>query len=415
MASFLSIARSARRQARNIINLLRGRPVTYPPLGSVTLDKDDVLLARQWLKDRSKWNDPEEVRRYEQEFAEWNGSKYAFAFMGGRVALSACIHALGLKSGDEVIIPGYTCVVVPNSFAYAGVKVVYSDIELETYGLDESLLKEKITSNTKAIMLHHLYGLVCRDFDKILQLTQDHGLWVIEDCAHATGAEYKGRKVGNFGHVAFYSSEQSKVFTTIQGGMAVTNDENLAAGLQEYADQAPTPDTERIKKQLYNVILNYYQFKHPKRWILGDLATMMYGKYRLISTTKQEECGIQPDIYGMKMPAPIASIGRNQLQKLDAYNKRRRDGAEKWKKWSLKNSYSTPVIIKDSKPVFLRYPVLVEPEKKRDLYWAKKELKVSPGVWFVSNVHPADWEVWDCPNADMAVNECINFPTIAND
>lgn len=407
-----SLARIGRNQARNALNLLRGRPVTYPPLGSVTLDRDDVRLARQWLKDRSRWDDTEEVRRYEEEFAAWNGSEYAFAFMGGRVALSACIHALGLKPGDEVIIPGYTCVVVPNSFAYAGVKVVYSDIELETYGLDASILEKKITFRTKAIMLHHLYGLVCRDYEQILQTAKDNGLWIIEDCAHATGAEYKGRKVGNYGHVAFYSSEQSKVFTTIQGGMAVTNDQHLAAGLQEYADQAPVPDAGRIEKQLYNVILNYYQFKHPQRWILGDLAALLYGKYRLISTSKQEECGIQPDIYGMKMPSAIAAIGRNQLKKLDTYNQRRRESARRWGKWALNNGYTTPLVLKDSRPMFLRYPVLVEPEKKRDLSWAKNELRLAPGVWFVSNVHPADWEVWDCPKADRAVNECINFPGI---
>lgn len=131
MLSLRPVARILRNQVRNALNLLRDRPVTYPPLGSVTLDKDDVRLARQWLKDRSRWDDAEEVRQYEQDFAAWNGSKYAYAFMGGRVALSACIKALKLKPGDEVIIPGYnTCVVVPNSFAYAGVKVVYSDIEL---------------------------------------------------------------------------------------------------------------------------------------------------------------------------------------------------------------------------------------------------------------------------------------------
>lgn len=114
-----TLARIGRNQVRNALNLLRGRPVTNPPLGSVTLDKDDVRLARQWLKDRSKWDDAEEVREYEQEFAAWNGSEYAFAFMGGRVTLSACIKALKLKPGDAVINPGYTCVVVPNSFAYA--------------------------------------------------------------------------------------------------------------------------------------------------------------------------------------------------------------------------------------------------------------------------------------------------------
>jgi dTDP-4-amino-4,6-dideoxygalactose transaminase len=122
-------------QAKNLVKFFMRRPLTYPSFGSMTLDKDDLRIAKMWLKKKKKWKDDSLVTEYENMFAEWNGSKYAFAFMGGRVALSACIHALNLKKGDEIILPGYTCVVMPNAFNLANVKIVYSDIELDTFGL----------------------------------------------------------------------------------------------------------------------------------------------------------------------------------------------------------------------------------------------------------------------------------------
>ena len=378
----------------------------------MTLDRDDVLLAREWLNKKSMWGDNAVVKNYEQEFSKWNGSHYAFAFMGGRVALSSIIYGLELKPGDEVILPGYTCIVVPNAFEFSGVKPVYCDIELETYGLDASNIESKIRSKTKAIMLHHLYGLVCRDYELLLKIAQKHNLKVIEDCAHSTGAEYKGKKVGNYGHVGFYSSEQSKVFNTVQGGIAVTNDKVIAGKIQEYYDNAEIPDPLWIDRQLHTLILYYYLFKHPKRFILGDVFNFLYGRKRLISTTSDEECGVQPNYYGRRMPAPIAALGMNQLKKIEYYNTLRRNTAKKWSAWCDKAGYNKPMIIKDSVPVLLRYPVLVEAEKKQNRKWALKELGINPGVWFVSNVHPVKRNIITCPNADIAVKRCINLPCL---
>lgn len=274
MSSIKPILHIGYRQFKNIIKLILGRQLTTPSLGSMTLDLNDVRLARNWLKRRKDWYRTNEVVKYNKQFAKWNGSEYAFSFMGGRVALSACIYALALQEGDEVILPGYTCVVVPNAFHYAGVETIYCDIELDTYGLDATKIEDKITQRTKAIMLHHLYGLVCRDYEEIISIARKNGLKIIEDCAQSTGAEYRGVKVGNRGDVAIYSSEQSKVFNTIQGGMAITNNDELAEGLKEYYDKQPYPDNDWIEKQLYNVILNYYRFKNPQRWWRGDLVEM---------------------------------------------------------------------------------------------------------------------------------------------
>lgn len=412
MSRVSTTARVVRRQARNVARVLSGRRLTTTPLGSMTLDRDDVELANTWLRDRKHWGSQAVVSRYEDEFACWNGSEHAFAFMGGRVALSACIHALRLRPGDEVILPGYTCVVVPNAFDYAGVRTVYSDIELDTYGLDVSRISERITHKTRAILLQHLYGLVCRDYEAILDLAKRHELKVIEDCAHSTGAAYKGTKVGNQGDVAFYSTEQSKVFNTIQGGIATTNDITLAKGIREYYERADLPDETRIDKQLRNVALNYYRSKHPQRWWKGALAEVRYPDRRLVSTTSEEEQGIRPAHYGRRMPAPIAALGLNQLKKLDHYNELRRRTARRWDAWCKESGYEKPLVVEESSPIYLRYPVLVEPEKKRDRSWATEELDVEAGVWFVSNVHPVRRTVKGCPQADEAVERCVNLPTL---
>jgi dTDP-4-amino-4,6-dideoxygalactose transaminase len=182
--------------------------------------------------------------------------------------------------------------------------------------------------------------------------------------------------------------------------------------MAEYYANAPVPDAKLIDRLLSNVLHNYFVFKHPSRWLTADLAKIVYLYKQLISTTEEEMRGIMPSNYGMRMVAPIAAIGLNQLRKIDHYNQTRREVAQRWIAWCGQNGYETPMIIKDSTPIYLRYPVLVETERKVDTSWAPKQLGVQLGVWFVSNVHPAAWQVIGCPNADKAVKQCVNFPTI---
>jgi len=401
-------------QKNNLMNAFKGRPLDAPSLVAMTIDLDDAEIAEGWLRRENFWQESAMAAEYENEFARWNGSSHAYAFMGGRVALSAAIHALGLRAGDEVIVPGYTCIVVPNAFKYEKINVRYADIELDTYGPDVQSVKARINEKTKAILIHHLYGLVCRDYEALIDLAKDKGIKVIEDCAHATGAKYKGVNVGNRGDVAFYSSEQSKIFTTIQGGVASTNSDEIAEGLRSYREKAPLPSRERITALLKNVIGSYYQFKHPRRWYMRDVAELKYAKYRLISTTDEEMKGIRPSFYGERMPVSLAAVGLNQLRKIDQYNEKRREQASEWERVCDKKGWKKPVVVAGSKPVYLRYPVLVEPEKKKDLLWAARELGVSPGVWFVSNLHPVPGVLADCPNANLAVERCINFPSLLN-
>jgi dTDP-4-amino-4,6-dideoxygalactose transaminase len=404
------LLRASRGYLRDTVKWLAGQRVLVAPLGSTTLDSDDIRLVNEWLERPSEWQKTSVVDAYHRAFASWNGSKYAYSFMGGRVALSAIVEALELEHGDDVLLPGYTCVVVPNSLEYAGVRPVYCDIELDTFGLDVKHLEARLTPNTRAVILHHLYGLVCRDYEAIIEFARQHDLWVIEDCAHATGAEFRGKKVGTWGDVAFYSSEQSKVFTTGQGGMAVTDNDEIASRLAAYHQRAPYPAFERVENLLYTLKLRYFENNHPHRAIVRHWARYRWGAQALVSTSDEEIQGNRPTHYGQKMPAPLAAVGLNQLAKIDGYNSRRCKTAARWAQWCDEQGYSQPVVQEDSTPVFLRYPVMVEPARKQDRSWGPRELGVQVGQWFVSPIHPVDTTLVNCPNAAVAVSRCINFP-----
>ncbi|HEX5435627.1 MAG TPA: DegT/DnrJ/EryC1/StrS family aminotransferase [Gemmatimonadaceae bacterium] len=378
----------------------------------MTLGHDDLAIAERCLKNRAQWADEAPVTAFERAFAEWNGSRHAFAFLGGRVAFSACLAALELPAGTEVIVPGYTCVVVPNAIRFAGAVPVFCDIELETYGPDVTDVARRITSRTGVLLLHHLFGLVCRDYDALIELARRRGLRVIEDCAHATGAEDQGVKVGRRGDLAFYSTERSKVLNTIRGGLAVTDDEELARGLAAYAERAPRPAPAEVERCLRTVRIVHDRAWHPRRGLARRWAQFRDGRHEAVSTTSGEIRGERPTDYGQRLPAPLAELGLNQLAKLDQLSVERRRTAVRWDAWCRAMGYAPPFVREGSLPVFLRYPVLVEAERKRDGGWARRELGIDLGVWFVSPIHPAPFSLPDCPRAMEAVQRCVNFPTL---
>jgi perosamine synthetase len=406
------VAALTRSQATNLARWIAGKPVALIGHGSMTLDRDDLRIARDWLRRPQDWRDPAPVLAFEEAFAAFNASANAFAFSAGRAALSACLEALDIGADDEVILPGYTCVVVPNAMIYRGIRPVYADIELDTYGLDAAGLARLVTPRTRAVLLHHLYGLVSRDYEAIVGFARQRGLAVIEDCAHSTGATWRGRPVGNLGDVAFYSSEQSKVFNTVMGGVAVTNDATMAERLARIQHRVGNQAIELTRRLLRNVPMLYYTYKSPHRWLARDLVELFSAQHRLVSTPALEEQGGKPTGYGAAMAPPIAAIGLNQLAKIAGYNHRRRAAAARWDTWALARGLTPPLVIPDSVPVFLRYPVMVSPSKKLDRRWAADDLGVDLGVWFRTQIHPVVRSVAGCPNAERAVAGCVNLPCL---
>lgn len=396
----------------------QGLPAVPPPLSCTTLDQDDVDLATEWQRRPDDWHDEDTVETYERRFRTFMGipSGTAVATMGGRVALAACLEALDLPAGSDVILPGYTCIVVPNAIEAAGLRPVYADIELDAYGLDADSVRARIGPTTGAIMLQHTYGLPGRDTRELLELAADHELPVIEDCAHATGATLDGQRLGTLGDLGFSSSERNKAFNTQQGGMAYTADAELGERLAAWKQAAPLPSTAETSRLLDSVHWSHLKFRHPRRHLTRHQAERRYGATRIESTLSRESQGGAPAFAGMRMPAPLAGLGLNQLAKLDGYNEERRETAQRWRAELDETTEAEgfdvrhPTLAGGSRPAFLRYPALVPPERKRHTSWAVKRLGIRPGHWFKSHLHPSGRRVADCPNADVAVAGCINLP-----
>ncbi|MGB2823391.1 MAG: DegT/DnrJ/EryC1/StrS family aminotransferase, partial [Phycisphaerae bacterium] len=167
------------------------------------------------------------MEEFERLFADWLGGGRAFAFWKGRVAMYAVLRALGVGSGDEVILPGYTCVMDANPIKYLGAVPVYADIEPATYNAPPAEIERKITPRTKVIVAQHTYGYPC-EMDGLLDVADRRGIPVIEDCCLALGSTYRGRPCGTFGVAAYWSFQWNKPFTTGIGGMATTSDAGLA-------------------------------------------------------------------------------------------------------------------------------------------------------------------------------------------
>ncbi len=173
---------------------------------------------------------------FEQEYARWQGSKYAISVATGTAALHVSLSALGIGPGDEVIVPSYTFIASSFSIVQAGAIPRFADVNLEDHCLSVESAEKLVTRRTKAVMPVHLYGNVC-DMDKIQAFARKHNLYVIEDNAEAFGGSYKGKKTGTLGDIAGCSFCQNKTFTTGgEGGMVTTDHEDLAWEARSFRD-----------------------------------------------------------------------------------------------------------------------------------------------------------------------------------
>ena len=188
------------------------------------------VLKSNWIAQGSR------VEEFETTFAEYIGTDYAVAVSSGSAALHLAILSLGVKPKDEIIIPDITCISVPNSVSYVGAIPRFVDVNMGTYNISIEAMKANTSEKTKAIIPIHLYGHPA-ELDEILDFSSEKKLPVIEDCAQAHGAEYKGKKVGSFGDVGIFSTYATKNITTAEGGIIVTNRRDIAEKVKILRDQ----------------------------------------------------------------------------------------------------------------------------------------------------------------------------------
>lgn len=191
----------------------------------------------------------EYIQKFEHKFADFLGVRYATTTTNGTASLHLSLAALGIKKGDEVIIPDLTIISCALAVVYTGATPVLVDVDKETGNIDPAKIEEKITKRTKAIMAVHLYGNPA-DMDPILRLAKKYRLTVIEDAAEAHGAEYKGKKVGSIGDIGCFSFYGNKIVTTGEGGMLVTNNKKIYEKAKLLKDLAHSPKRRFLHNEI---------------------------------------------------------------------------------------------------------------------------------------------------------------------
>lgn len=212
------------------------------PYGRQWIEEEDIQAVIEVLKSDYLTTGPK-VQEFEKTVAEYVGAKYAVAVSNGTAALHAACFAAGIKSGDEVITTPITFAASSNCVLYCGGKPVFADIEADTYNIDPNDIARKITNKTKAIIPVHFAGQPC-NMDKINEIAKQYNLIVIEDAAHALGADYKGKKIGSISDMTIFSFHPVKHITTGEGGMITTNDKDLYDKLILFRTHGITRDSE---------------------------------------------------------------------------------------------------------------------------------------------------------------------------
>ncbi len=311
-------------------------PVAEPVIGEEELKKVVEAVKSGWVSSKGKF-----IEEFEKGFAKYCGVNHGVATSNGTAALHLALAALGIGKGDEVIMPTLTFVATANAVIYCNAKPVFVDSHPDYWCMDPEQIEEKITKNTKAIIPVHLYGHPC-DMDWIMDIAEDHELYVIEDCAEAHGAEYKGKKVGSFGDISCFSFYGNKIITTGEGGMCITDDEELAEKMRLLRDHGMSRE-----KRYWHEIVGY--------------------NYRMTNLQ--------------------AAIGVAQLRKLDEFVRKKRRIAESYANGLAELAEEGLITLHPEMPwaksVYWMYSILVENEntnKKEDLmrFFEKNGIEVRP-------------------------------------
>lgn len=221
-------------------------PVAEPEIGENELQNVMRAVKSGWVSSKGPF-----IEEFEEKFSSYIGVKYGVATSNGTAALHLALAVLQVKRKDEVLVPALTFASVANVVLYIGATPVFVDSHPDYWCINPSKVEKNITKKTKAIIPVHLYGNPC-DMDSVMKIARDYDLYVIEDCAEAHGAEYKGRKVGTFGDIACFSFYGNKIITTGEGGMCLTNDEGLAQKMRLLRDHGMN-----VKKRYWHEVVGF--------------------------------------------------------------------------------------------------------------------------------------------------------------
>lgn len=289
------------------------------PLAEPDIGKDEIKAVIETME--NGWvTQGKRVEELEEKFARFCGVRHAVAVSSGTAALHTALTAIGIKNRDEVITTPLSCIATTNSIRYLNAKPVFADINPISLNIEPAKITAKITEKTKAIVPVHLLGHPV-DMDSVMDIAETHGLHVIEDAAQAAGAKYKGKRVGSIGHIGCFSFYVGKLITTVEGGIATTNDAELAEKMRALRNLG----SNKRKK-----------FHH---FLLG---------------------------YNYKMSDIHAAIGIIQLKKLDKYIKKKRENVAVLNEKLEDLNIQLPTEEKYAFNVYYAYHLLLRTPRKKE-------------------------------------------------
>lgn len=347
------------------------------PYGRQSIDEDDIQAVVEVLRSDFLTTGPV-ITAFEKFVAEYTGAKYAVAIANGTAALHAACFAAGIGEGDEVITTPITFAASSNCVLYCGGTPVFADIRPDTYNIDPEDIRKKITDKTKAIIAVHFTGQPC-EMDEIHAIAKEHNLYVIEDAAHALGADYKGRKIGSISDMTTFSFHPVKHITTGEGGMITTNNEKFYERLKLFRTHGITRDTNLMT---HDEGAWYYQ---------------------------QLDLG-----YNYRITDIQCALGISQLKKLDAFVTRRRELVERYNMaFSDIDGIVSPRQLDGCNNSWHLYVIQVQNRKK--VFDALKNAEIAVNVHYIPVYrHPYyqnnGYGDICCPNAEDYYAHCISLP-----
>jgi dTDP-4-amino-4,6-dideoxygalactose transaminase len=299
--------------------------------GARVLPNTEAIAAA--CKARGEFIQGPQIQEFEAAFAKRHGLDAAGAITAayGRMAFYYMLKALELPAGSEIIFPSLTFWVVPELARVAGLTVVFADVDPRTFNLDPDSAERLITDKTRAIVPTHLYGLPC-DMDRILDIAARHNLIVLEDCAHALGAAYKGKQVGTFGTGALFSFQTLKPLNCYGGGLALVSDPRVAARLRATIEALPWPSEKRVTDRL---LVGRLQRIFIKPWVFSISLFPVLWVSALIDANpdvflweKIRSLHPLPEQYAERFPNVQAAIGLEALKRVDGWTAQAQANAE---------------------------------------------------------------------------------------
>ena len=354
-------------------------------------------------------------------------SKFTFTFWKGRVALYGSLKALGIGPGDAVIIPGYTCAMVPGAVLFAGAKCIYADIDPETYSPSLGNYSDAFEANPqtriKALLLQHTYGIPGAS-PRIAAWAREQGMVVIEDCAHSLGTRYcddRGtwHEVGSAGDLAFFSSQWSKPVSTGLGGWLATANKNIAKKIARFHDEECNEPSFREISLLAGQLVLRSLFSSPRSyWMAANAFRSLASLGIFVGTNDGGEFeGKMPERYAKRMSGLQQWLLKKRLA-TTALLVRRRNLKLIYDEALRSCGLPTLSVPHYADPVLLRYPVRVR--NKEEVVERARQKRIELGDWFNHPLHPreAKAEVFGyrdglCPEGERAATEVVNLPLTA--